>query len=233
MSIVRRLKYRDRFVWSLTQTMTGGSGALPPVVFQDDVSTDILISLTGNEFNKILSCLMTGADLAYPDQSHEIVWSFLKQIEYPKPMISQCLVSRADFTARFSSVNGGTLTRTSASWMTIPYVWLTDTTANRQIIEPLYLTPGLYDYDGLYAKTVSSGIVRIDIRDQANNVVAAIVSGIDQYGSFNAEYTVGGSFEITEAGYYRLTVTNEGTKNALSAGYQVNWCLHSVKAYTL
>lgn len=214
--------------------MTGETDSgLSPLFFEPDTALDFIVSMTGDEFTEVLSALMTGADLSYPEKSHQVVWNFLKSVEYPVPMISQSLVSRADFTARFSSVNGGTFTRAAASFMTIPYVWQTDTTANRRIIEPIYLTAGLYDYDGLYAKASNAGISRVDIRNEAGDVVVAITAGIDQYGSFNAEFAAGGAFEITTPGYYRLVVANEGTKNTNSSGYAIYWCMHSIRAYTI
>jgi len=55
----RRLGYADRWVWELTQT-------IEPYDCQTGLSDDDAL--------KLFSALMTGADLAYPEQSHRLMW---------------------------------------------------------------------------------------------------------------------------------------------------------------
>lgn len=62
----RRLSYRERFVWNLTQTVS------------DIQCAD---GLSESDITKIFSALMTGADLSYPEQSHDIVWKFWQWLD--------------------------------------------------------------------------------------------------------------------------------------------------------
>lgn len=230
MPLPRRLRYRDRFVWSLTQTMTGGSGSLPPVSFQDDVSTDILISLTGNEFNKILSCLMTGADLAYPDQSHEIVWSFLRQIEYPvaiKNYPDSCL------WALTGTPDGTTWTYNLSNSVPFNHYMISATSSppagGVKVRSQCYLSAGNYSYFGYYVTTVNNGIINIRLTNVSGSTVySTIVSNLDTYGLLGRGF-VQTTFTVADTGLYAIELQNTNSKNASSGGYAFAWTMHQIR----
>lgn len=76
----RWLAYRDRYVWQLTQTINDDCVQDNPVVLSDE-PTKITLELTETEFTKMFSALMTGADLIYPYEAHDITWLLWRAVE--------------------------------------------------------------------------------------------------------------------------------------------------------
>lgn len=71
----RRLAYADRWVWELTQTV-------------DDYSCHTRLS--ESDETKLFSALLTGADLAYPEESHRLMrlmWQLLECQKRPRPRL--------------------------------------------------------------------------------------------------------------------------------------------------
>lgn len=94
MTLPRSLDFKDRFVYELVQIVTG-SCAGTPIAFPDNTTPiRFVVEMNLNEFTKVLSALMNGADLSYPEQAHDVVWMFLRQVECPVSIcdeIIECL----------------------------------------------------------------------------------------------------------------------------------------------
>ena len=223
---VRRLAYRDAFVWSLVQTISGGSSALPPVQFQPGVPTEFIVSLTQEEWNEVFSALLTGADLTYPDKSHEVVWHLLKQVEYPiAPEVNMLMLDA--FCCNGATVSGGTLTYTAAPALPFGYTMFSDTTASRYIESPVWLNAGDYAYTGWYSKNNSAGNARIQLY-KGGVFIGNLITGIDQYAAaFGARFSATTTFTVFSDDFYELRAGNDGTKHAASSAFSVNWCSSS------
>lgn len=91
MTLPRKLAFKDKFVYDLIQEM-GLSCDDEPILFPDNTTPlKIVFELSQNEFTAILSALMTGADLSYPDNAHEVVWYFLRQLECPVSLCDELI----------------------------------------------------------------------------------------------------------------------------------------------
>jgi hypothetical protein len=224
----RRLAYRDRYVWELAQEMTGESGLLSPLSFEPDVETTFAVSFTEQQITRLLSALMTGADLSYPTESHQTVWDFLKFVEYPMS-IENYAPGNIDLWTRYATVSAGALTTFLTALQPFGYFMQTDATANRSMISRAYFPAGNYNYTGLYAKTNDAGIHDLALFNDAGTHVYQITTNIDQYGATSANFALTATFNVANAGYHTLRVRNQGYKNVLSSGYKINWTSHHVE----
>lgn len=200
--------------------MTGGSGVLPPVEFTGSDPIPVLVAWTPDEWVKVFSALMTGADLSYPEQAHEVVWSLLKFVEYPMSIEQPGMVSAFDIWARLMASNGAAWTSTDTTFMFFSHCMMSPlphNVTNRTLSKIVYFTPGDYEATILYPKTTSSGISDLTISIPGSGIVDTIIS-VDQNGLFNAEFIASGEFTITEAAYYNLVFGNAGATN--SGSYQ-------------
>lgn len=91
MTLPRKLQYRDRYVYHLTRQIEGDCEGEPILFPDDDTPIKFVVELSQNEFTSILSALMTGADLSYPENSHEVVWRLLRQVECPVSICEEIL----------------------------------------------------------------------------------------------------------------------------------------------
>lgn len=83
MSLIRKLQFDDKFVYELVQTATGCFETSPLTFPDQETPVKFVVEMNLTEFTKVFSALMTGADLSYPEQAHEVVWLFLKNLECP------------------------------------------------------------------------------------------------------------------------------------------------------
>jgi hypothetical protein len=91
MVLPRKLAFRDRFVYDLVQEM-GLACDDDPIVFPDHTTKiKFVVEMNENEFTAVLSALMTGADLSYPDDAHAVVWYFLRQLECPVSLCDELI----------------------------------------------------------------------------------------------------------------------------------------------
>lgn len=91
MTLPRQLEYKDKFVYHLIRQINGDCEG-EAIVFPDNTTPiKFVVEMSLNEFTSILSALMTGADLSYPDESHEVVWRFLRQVECPVSICDEIL----------------------------------------------------------------------------------------------------------------------------------------------
>jgi len=209
---VRKLAYKDRFVWELIQTIAGGSSVLPPLQFSPAVETPLLVNWTEEQWTRVFSALMTGADLSYPEISHEVVWDLLQFVEYPVAIIQPGMVSTFDIWARLMSNNGGTWVSTDTTFMYFSHVIVSPTpnnVANRQLFTSVYFTPGDYEATILYAKSTVGGISTLTQTVAGSGIVDTIIT-VDQNGLFNAEFLATGTFTIDEEGERLIVFGNAG-----------------------
>lgn len=91
MTLPRNLKFDDRFVYHLNRQIDGDCEG-EPIEFPDlNTKIKFAVEMSGLEFRQILSALMTGADLSYPENNHEIVWILLRQVECPVSICDEIL----------------------------------------------------------------------------------------------------------------------------------------------
>lgn len=120
MASPRRLAYRDRFVWELEQVVSSMFDDCNDFTnrfeFPDmDTKVPILLSLSQAEFTTLYSAVLTGADLSYPETSHDVEMLFLQGVMCPVndfcAAMVQCLLSSSTFQdalLSFLSQNGYT-----------------------------------------------------------------------------------------------------------------------------
>lgn len=127
----------------------------------------------------------------------------------------------------------GTLTYTNAANQPFGYVMECGTglpsAPGIAAYNECYLEAGDYEYQGLYAKTTSSGICSVNVRTASGSaLVTSIISSIDLYGLANQLYIATGTFTIATSDLYRVEIRNGTTKNASSAGYRFSWTSHHI-----
>jgi hypothetical protein len=75
------LAFQDRFRRVIENTFTrDSSGVVPFASLPDDVPTKIVYQWTGKQFTKLLSAVMVGADLAFPEQADDIIFDLIKGV---------------------------------------------------------------------------------------------------------------------------------------------------------
>jgi hypothetical protein len=78
------LAFQDRFRRVIENVFTRDSaGVVPFASIPDDVSTKITYQWTGKQFTKLLSAVMVGADLAFPEQADDIIFDLIKGVHLP------------------------------------------------------------------------------------------------------------------------------------------------------
>ena len=91
MTLPRKLQFKDRFVYHLTRQIEGDCEG-EAILFPDNTTPiKFVVEMSQNEFTAMLSALMTGADLSYPEKSHEVVWALLRQVECPVSICDEIL----------------------------------------------------------------------------------------------------------------------------------------------
>ena len=90
----RKLAHKDRFVYYLIQQLSGDCTG-EPIQFPDDTTKiKFVVEMNQNEFTKLYASLLTGADLSYPEEAHDITMILLRQLECPVSIcaeITECL----------------------------------------------------------------------------------------------------------------------------------------------
>lgn len=85
---MERLAWENRFVQNLVQTVEGAD-CFAPFVSLHETQNLIALQLTAQEIKELLSSILTGADICYPEKSHQIYVNFLKGIHCPPIMQDQ------------------------------------------------------------------------------------------------------------------------------------------------
>ena len=101
----RKLSFRDRFIWELEQTVLARFDTFDDFterfVFPDlTTQVPLVLYLSQEEFTKLYSAVLTGADLTYPDQSHDIEYLYLQMVALPMAQlcttIADCIDNSSD-----------------------------------------------------------------------------------------------------------------------------------------
>jgi len=78
---------RNQYVAALTQEDSAGLPTGDPAFLVGEAAwtgtKTISLTLTQDEFTRLFSALLTGADINYQDEAHEVVWLLWGAIEYP------------------------------------------------------------------------------------------------------------------------------------------------------
>lgn len=224
---IRRLAYKDAFVWSLVQTMTGGSSVLPPVYFTEGVPTDFLVSFTLEEWTKVLSALYTGADLSYPDEAHEVVWSLVKQVEYPNVIPNGTFFD--SFVQDWSQQSGNAIlvTLDAAQWFGFRGLQSPPADLDSLLTDFVVLSAGDYKSRYLYMKNSNEGVAFITAVHSDGTVIS--VDTVDQYAAATTRNQISSaSFTLTKSGSWRFRKRVNG-KNASSSGFSSNFTRFTVQ----
>jgi len=217
---VRRLGYKDRFVWSLIQEIDGGSSDLPPVQFEPGVEQSLTVSFTQETWEEVFSALMTGADLSYPANAHQVVWNLLKHIEYPMPALSPAgYDSNLSLFARYATLNAGTYNYVAQN-STHPFghsMTGTSQGVGQRISWTGFLAAGTYKCNVLYVRSSNAPKMCVRFLDVA---VEHDISStdIDMYGSFALNQVQGVSVVLPVSARWHIEIVTTG-KNASSSDY--------------
>ena len=84
MSTVSGLPDYLRYVELLNQEISGVPEGTPDPLYLDTGDNQFLVTLTAEQWRKIYDCLLLGADFLYPEESHDIMFSWVKQLEWPE-----------------------------------------------------------------------------------------------------------------------------------------------------
>lgn len=92
----RKLAYRDRFVWELEQQLAERFANCDDFVDRyifPDLTTQVpfVLYLSQQEFTKLYSAVLTGADLTYPLQSHDVEYLLLQMLICPMNELCQAI----------------------------------------------------------------------------------------------------------------------------------------------
>lgn len=218
MPSVRRLAYRDAFVWALIQTMTGGSSTEPPVEFSPGAQTEFVVSFSQEEWLEVFSALMTGADLSYPDKAHEVVWHLLRQVEYPT-VIEQQGTYFDTFVQNWQAQSGNAIAIVFDALQYFGFRGGQSAAANLDscLTDYIVLSPGDYTSAYLYMKNSNQGVAFITAVHSDGTVVS--VDTIDQYAAAaTRNQQSGSSFTLPKGGRWRFRKRVNG-KNASSSSY--------------
>lgn len=62
-----------------------------PILFPDETPVTFLVEMTGFQLTRVLSALTNGAYLTYGDEGRQVIWDFMRWIEYPMPICEQII----------------------------------------------------------------------------------------------------------------------------------------------
>lgn len=199
---------------------------LPPLQFEPEVETPVLVRWTQEQWERVFSALMTGADLSYPEQSHQVVWDLLQFIEYPIDFESPPPMLQIDlFSANATPLAGiGTLTYNASTTLPFGYAIATQNITLYGMEQPVWLRAGEYDYIGWASLSTNGGNTGVAITDGVS-VIDTIIASVSQNGAFGTRVKHTGSFTITDDGLYKVVVGDLGT----AGGHVANWTSHHIR----
>jgi len=84
MTVYSGLPLFYRYIQQLNQQISDvPAGTSEPLFFPAETAVSFVSTYTAEEWRKIFDCILFGADFLYPDESHDIMFSWLKQVEWP------------------------------------------------------------------------------------------------------------------------------------------------------
>lgn len=92
----RQLAFKDRFVWELEQAVLPRfdefNDFVDRYVFPDLTTPQpLVLYLSQREFTQLYSAVLTGADLSYPNQSHDVEYLFLQMVGMQMAQLCQAI----------------------------------------------------------------------------------------------------------------------------------------------
>lgn len=216
---VRRLAYRDRFVWNLIQEISGGTSSNPPLSFSPSEQTVFTVSFNQTEWNEVFSALMNGADLTYPEKSHEVVWHLLRQVEYPMTLPPPAGYDSAlSLWTRFARTN---FTLTLQANVNQPFGHYHQQPSlgliNQYYAWDVHMTAGQWNVEVLWTRQANSGIVSILTVDDVTGI-ETVHATFDANGSFALNQIAATSFYLPESRPQTFTLQVK-SKAGVSGGY--------------
>jgi len=189
--------------------------------------------MTQAEWVDVFSALMTGADLSYPDRSHQVVWNLLRNLEFPISMEQYGTFGQFFGHSWVKQVGAAlALTVDAAQMHNFVYSQGAGATGDYINTDPIMLAKGSYLFRYVYVKNPGFGISKIGAFDGAGHTVA--IASVDQY---NAAVTLRnqvafGFFNLPNAGAWSFDKLIN-TKNAASVGFGAQFTLLEIARYAV
>lgn len=198
-------------------------------------ATDIIIRLSPEQQSLLVQAIAIfndGYEWADYEQYSDDIDALVAASEYALQVEETPLnrLINIDLWTANGIVTGSTITYFNAAFMPFNYVMFSDNLAGRMMRNTgIWLSAGTYAYSGWHSKSSTSGITGILLFD-ASGVYLTIIATIDEYNAaFNARFNVTATFTVADDGFYDVVAMNNGTKNAASGGYAVNWTSHHIR----
>lgn len=85
----QRLAWKNRWVRYIQQPLSEVADCFQESVLLNPENNLIVLSLSEFEFTRLFSAIMTGAEISYPDESHQVMVDFLKGIQCPPTLVAE------------------------------------------------------------------------------------------------------------------------------------------------
>lgn len=85
----QRLAWQNRWVRYIQQPLSEAADCFQESVLLNPENNLIVLNLSEFEFTRLFSAIMTGAEISYPDESHQVMVDFLKGIQCPPTLVSE------------------------------------------------------------------------------------------------------------------------------------------------
>lgn len=102
----QRLAWQNRWVRYIQQPLVGADCFQESVLLNPENNL-IVLNLSEFEFTRLFSAIMTGAEISYPDESHQVMVDFLKGIQCPPELVADECVTLPSYANNiaYSPVN--------------------------------------------------------------------------------------------------------------------------------
>lgn len=84
----QRLAWQNRWVRYIQQPLVGADCFQESVLLNPE-NNIMVLNLSEFEFTRLFSAIMTGAEISYPDESHQVIVDFLKGIQCPPNLVPE------------------------------------------------------------------------------------------------------------------------------------------------
>jgi len=85
----QRLAWQNRWVRYIQQPLSEAADCFQESVLLNPENNIIVLNLSEFEFTRLFSAIMTGAEISYPDESHQVMVDFLKGIQCPPTLVAE------------------------------------------------------------------------------------------------------------------------------------------------
>lgn len=184
--------------------------------------------MTESEWVDVFSALMTGADLSYPDRSHQVVWNLLRNLEFPISMKSYAgFVIMPAYAWQLGAGGAYTTVAATTVWLNVIGQQATPAINNWITTEYYALQAGDYRWRYIYNKSNSSGKASLLARRTLGTTVS-LGPDIDQYAAVASVNNVAtGTFTLTTSENFNFE-KHIDSKNASSSGYNSQFAVLEV-----